>query len=224
MTQITSSALINPPRAYLFDLDGTLVDSLDDISAALNAARDELGMPQVAPNQVRSWVGDGLSTLCRRSAPNVDVETQTRLVQLAAHHYSLRPVVHTAPYPNILQLLNLLQVRESPCAVLSNKPHALTVEIVTRLNLAPFFAVIRGAQREEERKPNPKVALQIIESWSYPLDRVYLVGDSVVDIQTARNAGLKSVAVTWGFQNRDVLEAAGPDFWVSDPLEIASLP
>jgi len=131
-----------------------------------------------------------------------------------------RPVVHTTPYPNILQLLKLLQSRSAPLAVLSNKPHALTVEIVTRLDMAFYFAVVRGSQREDDRKPDPRTALRIAEIFGTPPEDVYLIGDSRVDIQTARNAGMKSVAVTWGFQNRDDLEAAHPDFFVDDPLKI----
>ena len=224
MTQSTSATPLHRRRAYFFDLDGTLIDSLADISAALNAARAELGMSPAPADQVKSWVGDGLPTLCRRSAPDLDDKLLSHLVQRAAHHYNMRPVIHTATYSNILQLLNLLQSRQAPMAVLSNKPHALAVEIVVRLELAPFFAAIRGSRCEEDRKPNPRSALEIAESLRIaPLD-TYLVGDSVVDIQTARNAGMKSVAVAWGFQDRDVLEAARPDFFVMDPLEIASLP
>jgi phosphoglycolate phosphatase len=224
MTQSTSATPRNRLRAYIFDLDGTLIDSLEDISVALNAARNDVGMLPVDANQVRTWVGDGLSTLCRRSAPEVNNTVLSRLVKRAAHHYAHRPVVHTRTYSNILQLLNLLQSRGAPLAVLSNKPHALTVEIVARLGLAPYFTVVRGSQHEEDRKPDPRAAIEIIAAMRVAPQEAYMVGDSVVDIQTARNAGAKSVAVAWGFQNRDVLEAAKPDFLVSDPLEIAKLP
>jgi phosphoglycolate phosphatase len=224
MTQITSTTPSHQPRGYLFDLDGTLVDSLRDITAALNAARSDLGMILVESNQVRSWVGDGLAALCRRSAPDADNATQTRLVQRAAQRYAERPVVDTAPYPNILQLLNLLRARSSAMAVLSNKPHALTVEILARLNLSSYFAVIQGSQREEERKPDPRAALRIAGTLGATPHDVYLIGDSRIDIQTARNAGMKSVAVTWGYQDRDVLTAADPDFCLDEPLKIAALP
>jgi phosphoglycolate phosphatase len=224
MTQSPSATSRNRPRAYIFDLDGTLIDSLADITAALNAARADLGMRPVEANQVRTWVGDGLSTLCRRSAPEIDETALSRLVKSAAHHYAQCPVVYTRSYSNILQLLNLLQSRRAMLAVLSNKPHDLAVEIVTRLELATFFAVVRGSRCEEDRKPDPHAAIDIITSMHVASDEVYMVGDSVVDIQTARNAGAKSVAVTWGFQNPDVLRAAQPDFLVSDPLEIANLP
>jgi phosphoglycolate phosphatase len=111
-----------------------------------------------------------------------------------------------------------------PLAVLSNKPHALAVEIVARLGLAPYFTAVRGSQHEEDRKPDPRAAIEIIAAMHVAPEEVYMVGDSVVDIQTARNAGAKSVAVAWGFQNKDVLEAAEADFLVYDPLEIANLP
>lgn len=224
MTQTASATPRHRLRAYIFDLDGTLIDSLEDISVALNAARHDLGLSPVDANQVRTWVGDGLATLCRRSAPEINDTVLSRLVKRAAHRYAQRPVVHTRAYSNILQLLNLLQSRGAPMAVLSNKPHALAVEIVARLGLAPYFTTVRGSQREEDRKPDPRAAIEIIASMHVAPEEVYMVGDSVVDIQTARNAGAKSVAVAWGFQDRDVLEAAQPDFLVSDPLEIANLP
>ncbi|HKQ47019.1 MAG TPA: HAD family hydrolase [Phycisphaerae bacterium] len=224
MTQTPSATPRDRRRAYIFDLDGTLIDSLEDISVALNAARSDLGLFPVDANQVRNWVGDGLSTLCRRSAPDVGDTVLSRLIERAAHHYAQRPVVHTGTYSNILQLLNLLQSRGAPLAVLSNKPHALAVEIVARLGLAPYFTAVRGSHHEKDRKPDPRAAIEIAALMHVAPEEVYMVGDSVVDIQTARHAGTKSVAVAWGFQNRDVLEAAQPDFFVSDPLEIANLP
>lgn len=224
MTQSDSRTPARRPRAYIFDLDGTLIDSLEDISAALNAARRDLGLPPVSAIQVRSWVGDGLAALCRRSAPDGKAEMQFRLVQRSARHYAQRPVVHTAPYSNILQLLNLLQSRQSPMAVLSNKQDDLAVEIVALLKMSSYFDIVRGSRREEDRKPDPRGVLEIVQSLRIPPEQAYLIGDSVVDVQTARNAGTKSVAVAWGFQNRDALEAAHPDFFVSNPLEIAALP
>jgi phosphoglycolate phosphatase len=224
MTQSAFSTPRDGPRAFIFDLDGTLIDSWSDIAMALNAARADLGLPSINVNQVRSWVGDGLLTLCRRSAPEFDEKALSRLVEHARQHYFCNPVVDTTVYPNILPLLNLLHSRGALLAVLSNKPHDLTLEIIARLELAPFFSVVRGSRSEEDRKPNPGSLLEIAALLNVAPAEVYLIGDSMVDIETARHAGAKSVAVTWGSQDQVKLAAARPDFLVFDPLEIASLP
>jgi phosphoglycolate phosphatase-like HAD superfamily hydrolase len=209
MTQITSMSTSHAPCGYLFDLDGTLVDSLRDITAALNAARSDLGMIPVESNQVRSWVGDGLAALCRRSAPDADNATQTRLVERAAQRYAERPVVDTAPYPNILQLLNLLRARSSALAVLSNKPHALTIEILAHLNLSSYFAVIQGSQREEERKPDPRAALRIAGVGA----RLRMCTSSVTAIDIKRpKCGHEIGRGHVGMPGSGRFDAAGPDF------------
>jgi phosphoglycolate phosphatase len=215
---------MNRARAFIFDLDGTLVDSLQDISAALNAALAHLKQPPASGQQVRSWVGDGLPTLCARAAPGADPPTLQRLVQTAKQHYRLHCTDHTRLYPKVLQMLNLLKVRQMPIALLSNKPHQLTVQVVRQLGLGHYFREVRGCLDEQQRKPSPSLVLQIARRLGIKPHAVIVVGDSVVDIRTARNAGMIAVAVTWGFRSRAELAAAKPDFLVDDPLEIPRLP
>lgn len=211
---------MSPKRAIIFDLDGTLVDSLDDITHALNDALSAMGKPLVDRENVRGWVGDGLPVLCRRACPGIDDDTLRALIQKAARSYQDACVVKTRPYGNILQMLDLLQARGAPMAVLSNKPHALTQRVVTGLAMQKYFVEVRGYINEEEKKPAPTTALEMARRMSTLPSRVLFVGDSCVDIQTARNAGMTPVSVTWGFQKKNLLEGAGPDHFVDDPMEI----
>jgi phosphoglycolate phosphatase len=214
---------MNPSTAFIFDLDGTLVDSLQDITDALNAALNALHLTPAEPGMVRSWVGDGLLTLCRRAAKNDDPKMVAALVQTTSAHYQLHCAMHTRPYPKVLKMLDLLRDRNTPMGILSNKPHAFTVQLVKELGIDGYFAQIRGYQNEQDKKPSPRNAIAIAEALGVQPARVLMVGDSPMDVQTAHNAGMIAVAVTWGFRDRPELEASLPDFFVEDPGEIPNL-
>lgn len=210
-------------RGLIFDLDGTLIDSLKDITSALNHALERHGLPRASARQTRRWIGDGLPTLVRRAAPDVDENTLDSLVQLAKSYYAAHPVRKTAVYPNILRILDLLQSRHVPMCVLSNKPHVLTTQIVDALGLAKFFVDVRGCQKDEERKPSPIVALEMARRVNLPPDEIGFIGDSPVDVSTARNAGMIAIAVTWGFRDRTELAAMEPDFLLKSAAELCVL-
>ncbi|MCZ6698002.1 MAG: HAD-IA family hydrolase [Planctomycetota bacterium] len=211
------------PHACIFDLDGTLVDSLRDIATALNSALDDLNLPRVDLRSVRDWVGDGLPALCRRAQPRADETTVKRLVECAARHYRNHCVDHTRPYPNILAMLKLLRSKGLPLAVISNKPHDLVELTLRGLGLIQYFEEVRGFVDEREKKPCPKHAIQVASNFECAPRLVCLIGDSPVDIRTARNAGMIAVAVAWGFRKIGELEAERPDFLVHSPDEIISL-
>jgi len=211
-------------NAFIFDLDGTLVDSLQDIANALNGALAEVKLQRVSLEQVRGWVGDGLPMLCRRAAPNVASDTHNHLVQLVQQHYRSHCTDNTRPYPKVLQMLDLLKDRSTPMAVLSNKPHAFAVQVVDQLGLGRYFGNVCGYMHERDKKPAPEHALRVARQYAVEPSDILFVGDSVVDIQTARNAGMIAVAVTWGLRSRFELAAAKPDYLVHDPMEIPRLP
>lgn len=206
--------------AVIFDLDGTLVDSLEDIAAALNAAMTACGRSPAPPHRVRAWIGDGLPTLCRRAAPDADADTLSALVEHARTAYHAHVCERTKPYPNVQRLLDRLKRDGTPMAVLSNKPHDLVVRVLRELGLADDFAEAFGYTGEQDKKPSPEPALRLAARFQVEARRVYLVGDSPVDVQTARNAKMRAVAVAWGFCDEPDLLAAGPDFIIHDPLEL----
>ncbi len=206
--------------AVIFDLDGTLVDSLEDIATALNTALAACGRAPATPPRVRTWIGDGLPTLCRRAAPDADAETLSALVEHARTAYHAHVCERTKPYPNVQRLLDRLKRDGTPIAVLSNKPHDLVVRVLLELDLADDFAEAFGYTGEQDKKPSPELALRLAARFQVEPRRVYLVGDSPVDVQTARNAKMRAVAATWGFCDEPDLFAAHPDFIIRDPLEL----
>lgn len=212
---------MHPLSALIFDLDGTLIDSLDDITAALNTALRERGRAAAPRESVRRWIGDGLPALCRRAWPDASQENMSRFIESVAAAYASACAVSTAPYPNVLPMLDLLQSRKVPMAVLTNKPHDLTVAILQALNLARFFNPIHGYHTEAEKKPSPLVALRIASQWKMDPRSIAIVGDSDVDIRTARSAGMVAIAVSWGLRDREELFFAGPNLMVDDPLDLA---
>lgn len=220
MVDGTSAPPTRPLHALIFDLDGTLVDSLDDICNALNSGLRTMHRSPAPRDSVREWVGDGLPTLCRRAWPDASNDALSRLTETAQTAYHAACVVHTRPYDNILKLLDLLIAEGIALAVLSNKPHELACRVIDELDLRRYFQDVRGYVSEDEKKPSPQVALNMARRLGVPPDRVGLVGDSIVDILTARNGGMKSIAVTWGFQPASMLASEMPDWLVSRPMEI----
>src|SRR5262249_41194509 len=181
----------------VFDLDGTLGDTLRDIAAALNHALSRLGRPPAHLDLVRGWVGEGLPTLCRRAMPDGDDEAIAALTRVAAAYYEQHPIEHTVVYPGIRELLDALWTRGVHLGVLSNKPHPLTVRTVEGLRLASFFSAVRGYTTEVHKKPSPTVALEIAKQWNLSPREVIVIGDSRTDIATAKAAGMISVGVSW---------------------------
>jgi len=222
---IESRAPDHPPRAgVIFDLDGTLADTLADIAAALNAALHAYGHPAAPLDRVRAWVGEGLPTLCRRALPGADDATLHRFTAAALRSYFAHPCDHTTLYPAIRELLDVLARRTIPLAVLSNKPHDLTVQTISALGVAERFNLIRGYRSEQDKKPSPAAALDIARAWQIAPAQILFVGDSQADVATALAAGMIPVAATWGFRSRDELAAAGATIFVDHPAQIAELP
>ena len=207
-------------RGLVFDLDGTLVDSLDDIMLHLNAALAEKGLPGWSRPEVGEWVGYGAENLVIRAVPHPEMVADT-LARFRAH-YRARPVVHTCLYPELAAAID----RVSPgrkLAVLSNKPHDLTVRVCEQLLGAWPFAVIAGAQSGKPHKPDPRALLDVCNELALSPSECVMIGDSEVDVATARAAGVPSIAVSWGLRALTIIEAAGPDHLVHTPAELAAL-
>ncbi len=209
--------------AAIFDLDGTLVDSLLDIADALNETLVEHGRDPASLENVRQWIGDGLAQLCHRAWPEAEDARLAEFAREAGRRYQERCLVRTKAYPNIRRMLELLREAGVPLAVVSNKPEAMVRQVLEGLSLSEFFAEVRGYTAEEDKKPSPHHALAAAKRLQVPTSRVIFVGDSPVDIETARRAGMKSIGVTWGFRSRQELAAAGADLMADEPLEILHL-
>lgn len=210
-----------PPKACIFDLDGTLVDSLRDIAESLNACLELLGLPTHPVDRYRYMVGEGVPKLCERAIGATHPHLVPRLIELARPRYRVRLLHYTKPYAGLEELIRRLKMRNVKLGVLSNKPHDMTVRIVQTFWPGTVFDEVFGYREEEYRKPHPRYALRLCEAFSVSPAETWMVGDTPTDVETAKRAGMVSVGVTWGFRPRADLETAGADWIVDAPEEIS---
>jgi phosphoglycolate phosphatase len=208
------------PRACVFDLDGTLVDSLRDIAVALNRCLDILGLPTYPVERYRYMVGEGVPMLCRRAVGATHPHLVERLAELARPEYRCHLLDHTRPYPGVPELVTRLQRAGLRLGVLSNKPHDLTRRVVNTFWPDGTFHAIYGYIEEEHRKPSPFYLLRICAELSIAPADTWVIGDTPTDVETARAAGAIPIGVTWGFRTRADLEAAGARRVVDHPEEL----
>lgn len=209
-------------RAVIFDLDGTLVDSLEDIADSMNATLAELGFPTHELDPYRIFVGDGVGMLAFRALPEArrDPGTLSRCVEIMRRRYTQQMHDKTRPYPGIIELLDELGDRNVPLVVLSNKVHELTVDIVRRQFGENRFERVLGPKPGIPQKPDPTAALQIAAELDLAPEHWLFVGDTSTDMQTASAAGMMGVGVLWGFRSADELLAHGASAVIAHPSEL----
>ena len=206
-------------KTALFDLDGTLLDTLADLRDAVNYALKEAGRPERTTEEVRAFVGNGVKKLMERAAPDAGEEEQARLLAVFKKRYAEHMMDKTRPYPGIVELLHDLKRRGVGCAVVSNKFDAAAKGVCAGC-LGEFPSVVIGEGNGVAKKPDPSgchMALALLGADAQ--DAVY-IGDSDVDATTARNAGLDCILVSWGFRDRSVLENTGEKRICDRPEEL----
>jgi phosphoglycolate phosphatase len=211
-----------PYRAILFDLDGTLLDTLEDIGNAMNRVLSAHKFPPHPIDAYRFFVGDGEVRLVTRALPEDkrDKETIHSCLEAYRTDYNLNWDVKTKPYDGVAEMLDALTARGLKRAVLSNKPHELTQRCVTTLLPNWGFDVILGQRDGVPLKPDPTAALEAAHTLDIsPADFLYL-GDTAVDIQMAITAGMLPVGVLWGFRTEEELRTSGAKVLIERPLEI----
>lgn len=186
-------------RGLIFDLDGTLVDSLPGIASALNHSLEDLKLPTHSVAAVESFIGDGILTLVQRALAPDQQDRCSEVVTNFQKHYSQNWQSGTHPYPGMIELLEELHQQGLPMAVLSNKPHAFTVDIVETLFPSHLFSPILGHREDFPKKPDPTTALQIVSDWNLLPDQVAYIGDSTVDLATAQAGKLIPLIFSWGY-------------------------
>ncbi len=207
--------------AVIFDLDGTLVDSVGDIANAVNFALQQLGLSTVSQDHVRGWIGAGLPVLCQRAADHSGIADRwADIEQHARPYYQKHCADMTRVFDGVAELLDYGRESDLPMSVLSNKPHDMVVAVLDALELGDYFVLAKGYLDETTKKPNAGPALELCRAMNTPPERVALVGDSVIDIETARNAGMISMAVAWGFEEVDSLRSREPDLMVNSCGEL----
>ena len=211
-----------PHEALIFDMDGTLLDTIDDLADCMNRV---LGRGGFGPHPVaayRYFVGDGMENLVRRSLPEASrtAETVARLKEEMRREYAEHWADKTRPYDGIPELLHGLGERGVRMAILSNKPDAFTREMSAHYFPAGLFAQVVGARDGAPRKPDPAAALQIAEALQVPPERVLYLGDTNTDMQTGRSAGMFTVGALWGFRSKQELLDNGAQGLVERPAEV----
>ncbi|MDR2413482.1 MAG: HAD-IA family hydrolase [Odoribacteraceae bacterium] len=212
-------------KLIIFDLDGTLIDSLADLAASANHALRARGFPGHPLDAYRYFVGNGVVKLLERALPEDrrDRETLARLFEEFTRYYGMHRADLTAPYPGITALLEELKRRGMLLAVASNKYHS-AADAMTRLYFGDtLFDFVHGHQEDVPTKPHPAIALEILSEAGVAPGEAFFVGDSGVDMQTARAAGIRSIGVTWGFRAREELLENGADFIIDSPRELLPL-
>ena len=209
-----------PRGAVLFDLDGTLVDSVPDITAAANVMLAAFGRPPVDEATVRSLVGRGTARLVVDLLADEAQNEGSRALSCFMAAYRDHLCERTQPYPGVAQTLRRLHGRGIAMACVTNKPLALAEELLRRLSLRGFFRCVVGAESAGATKPDP-APLRLALSWlAVSPDEAFVVGDSVIDVQAARSAGCLAVCVDYGYNQGLDLSAAGADLTVSTLAEI----
>jgi len=215
-------------KLVIFDLDGTLIDSRLDLVHSVNAALRHIGRQELPDDVIASYVGDGAPILIQRALGGEAVEDAIvrQGLQFFLSYYREHKLDHTTVYDGVKEALAVLQRTSNgeprKMAVLSNKPVVPSRAIVEALGLGPFFVQIYGGNSFATKKPDPEGARRLLEEFKVRPEETVIVGDSHVDVETGRNAGLWTMGVSYGFAPH-TLEQASPDVLVDTPQEMADL-
>ena len=203
----------------VFDLDGTLVDSQRDLADAVNATRAWMGLDPLPPVTVAQYVGNGAPVLVQRALPDAGKEDWSRGLKYFLEYYRDHMLDSTVLYPGVREALDQLHAERIPLAVLTNKPIRFSLQMLEGLGIDLHFFRVYGGNSFPEKKPDPAgLNALVVESGAHRA-RTIMVGDSAVDVDTARNAGVQACGVRWGFQPETFI-ASPPDFLIDDLREL----
>ncbi len=207
----------------IFDLDGTLLYTIEDLKDSVNYALKQFGMPEVSLDDATANVGNGVKNLIFLCAPQgTDEETLDKILSAFKEHYKGNMENKTRPYDGIVKMLGKLKEKGIKTAVLSNKFDAATVRLCN--NLMPELIDLPVGERADfPRKPSPEAVYDIIEKLGVKRENTVFAGDSDTDIKTGKNAGIKTVAVTWGYRSRELLESSQADYMADTVDELCEI-
>ena len=208
-------------RLVIFDLDGTLLNTLDDLAAAANFALERHGLPGHPTEAYKQFVGNGVFKLVERMTPESRRTDKALLASIKADfdaYYAEHNEDCTKPYDGVLELLDTLRTRGIACTVLSNKPHEFT-KVLCSQYFGKRIPLAFGHRQGYPHKPEKALVEEILKLTGIPAEQTVYVGDSGVDMQTAKNAGVYAAGVLWGFRGREELKKYGADALISSPQE-----
>lgn len=208
-------------KAVIFDLDGTLIDSLYDISQCANEVLHKLGHNTHDIEKYKEFVGDGAMILMKNALPDdISEELLLEAFESFKNIYDKNIYSNTKPYEGIYELLTKLERHKYLIGILSNKPHKFTVRYAKKLFNEYHFHEVHGQKEHIPKKPDPIGAINIAKSFKIPSEEIYYVGDTGTDMKTAKNAGMIAVGVLWGFRDETELLQNGADYIVKNPAEL----
>lgn len=211
-------------KGAIFDLDGTLIDSIEDIADSMNVVLRENDFPEHNLNSYKIFVGNGIKTLVRRALPkDSSEEAIERCYTSMMTRYERFCDVKSAPYKGIPELLSHLHYSGIQMAVLSNKADRITKRVIDTLLPDTKFISVEGLTDEATKKPNPANALKICGKMGARPEEIIYLGDTGIDMETAKRAGFFAVGVLWGFRGKDELVSHGADVLISTPDEVLKL-
>ena len=212
-------------KAVIFDLDGTLLDTVGDIAFHMNEMLQSNSFPQHPVESYKDFIGWGLKETTRRALPR-DARTKENIETLSdtmIAAYTENPIIDSRPYPGIMNMIDTLTKLTIPMAILSNKDHDIVHKIVNEILGLDLFTQTIGSQMGKPRKPDPALALEICQDFGISPEHILYVGDTAIDIETAIGAGMIPGAVTWGFRSIEELQEAGATLFFDEPQDIISL-
>ena len=213
---------MNTYKTYIFDLDGTLLDTLNDLHASCNYALRTHGMPERSLEEVRQFVGNGVKKLMERAIPDgLDNPLFEETLQTFRQHYLLHNLDTTLPYPGIMEMLQQLKVQGKRIAVVSNKFYAATQDLCKHF-FGDTIQVAIGEREDIKKKPAPDTVLEALRQLQVTRQDAVYVGDSEVDVETARNSGIPCISVLWGFRSKSFLLSHGATTFIETPNELTN--
>lgn len=210
-------------ESYIFDLDGTLLNTLNDLAASCNFALRSYGLPEHSVDDIRRFVGNGVRLLMTRAIPGGEsFEHFEECFACFRQHYLQHNLDTTAPYPGIMELIAQLNTNGKKIAVVSNKFYQATQDLVRHF-FGEQIKVAIGERPDIHKKPAPDTVIEALRQLDMPSSTAVYIGDSDVDIDTARNCGMPCISVLWGFRDRDFLIGHGATTLVKSPEEISAI-
>lgn len=210
-------------NTVIFDLDGTLLNTLEDLGDSVNFALKSFGYPTRTYEEIRIFVGNGVKDLVTKAVPDgTDEETTLKCLQTFKDHYKTNMQNKTAPYDGIIDLLEELNSKDVKLAIVSNK-YDFGVKNLNKYYFKDLIPVAIGEREGVRRKPAPDTVLTAMKELNAQKESTLYVGDSGSDMITAQNAGVKGVGVTWGFRDAKSLKESGADFLVDSPAQLLDI-
>lgn len=211
-------------KLVIFDLDGTIANTIEDLADSADRALEENGFPPHTLAEYKHFVGNGVKKLIERAVPDgTDEEETKRIFDRFSLIYQNNCLNKTRPYDGICELIDELKEAGIRCAVASNKPDEFSKRIVSHLFKENSFDIVIGKREGIPPKPDPMIIKEILEKLSTAADEAVIAGDSDVDVYTAHNAGIRCIGCEWGFRGREELEKAGADAVAVTPSQIYSI-